>query len=219
MNLQDILANPKLHKAASTFAVGYAKRMMEGNYDRLMDTEVGQKAASLSRPKKLAIEVALNGLAAYLSTKESQFADAPIKSFLWELAKDAPSELSKRLLNGDHAKSSDAKQSGPIDVEVVREEATVMEGLLKMPAEDLAAFLTWLQGATPEERHWMAEAMAGLSEEQQAKLSKLTPEQAKLLLKTMRPKSEPTPPPERGVFGSLANSLRTVNDRLEKRRP
>jgi hypothetical protein len=218
MNIQDILANPKLHKAASTFAVGYAKRMMEGNYDRLMGTEVGQKAASLSRPKKLAIEAALNGLAAYLSTKESKFADTPIKSFLWELAKDAPSELSKRLLNGAHAKSGPS-HSGLIDVEVVKEEATVMEGLLKMPVEDLAAFLTWLQNATPEERHWMAETMAGLSEQEQAKLSKLNPEQAKLLLKMMMPKSEPAPPPQRGVFGSLADSLRAVNDRLEKRKP
>lgn len=220
MNLPEILANPKLHKATTTFAAGYAKRMMEGQYTRFMQTSLGQKGQALSRPNKLAIEAALNGLAAYLSTKESKFADTPLKSFLWEVAMDAPSEISKRLLNGADAKEKGAKHSNVIDVEAVRaEEATVIEGLLKMPVEDLATFLAWLQSATPEERHWMAETMAGLSEEEQAKLAKLTPEQAKLLLKTMTPKPEPAPAPERGVFGSLADSLRAMNERLEKRKP
>ncbi len=220
MNIQEILANPKLHKAAVTFASGYARRMMEPQYTRLMETSIGQKALSLSRPKKLAIEAALNGLAAYISTKEPQLTNTPLKAFLWEVAMDAPSEISRRLLNGDYAKGNTAKHPRVIDVEGSEEEtATVMEGLLKMPPDDLAAFLTWLQSATPEERHAMAAAMAGLSEEEQAKITKLSPEQAKLLLSTMTPKPEPAPPIERGVFGSLADSLRSVNERLEKRKP
>ena len=133
---------------------------------------------------------------------------------------DAPSEISKRLLNGDHARGQASRQPSVIDVDVTAEEqATVLEGLLKMPPTELAAFLTWLQGATDEERRGMAEAMAKLSADEQVKLASLTPEQAKLLLTSLPPEQKPTPPPERGVFGSLADSLRAVNDRLEKRKP
>lgn len=220
MNIQEILANPKLHKAATTVAVEYAKRMLEGQYTRLAETAIGQQAKALSRPKKLAIEAALNALAGYLSTKEEKYAGTPLKSFFWDLAMDAPSEISKRLLNGDHPEAAAAKPAGVIDVEVIKaEEATVLEGLLKMPPEDLTAFLAWLQTATPEERHGMAEAMAGLSEAEQAKFAKLSPEQARLLLASMTPKPEPALPSKRVFFGSLADSLRSVNERLEKRSP
>ena len=220
MTFQDFFSNPNTQKFGVTVASLYAKRMLEVVYDRAGDTDIMRKAKSLSRPNKLVIEGALYSLVGYLSTKESRFADTPLKSFLWEVAKDGPSEIAKRLLNGTHASNAKHSGAGVIDVDVTKaEEITVMEGLLRMPPADLAAFLAWLQSATPEERRWMAEAMAGLSEEQQAKLAKLTPEQAKLLLKTMTPTPQPTPPAERGVAGSMADSLRALNERLEKRKP
>ena len=179
-----------------------------------------EQAKALSRPKKLAIEAALNALAGYLSTKEGKLAETPLKSFFWDLAMDAPSEISKRLLNGEHPEGGTTKSESTIDVETIKpEEATVLEGLLKMPPEDLTAFLTWLRSATPEERQTMVEVMAGLSEEEQAKLAKLSPEQAKLLLGTLTPKAEPAPHAKRGFFGSLADSLHSVNQRLEKTKP
>ena len=218
MNLPEILADPKLQKATVTFAAGYAKRVMEGQYNRLKASEFGQQSISLSRPKKLVIEAALNGIVAYLSTKESQLANTPVKAFLWEVAKDAPSELSKRLLNGDHAKGAASQPPAVIDVAAAPEdEATVVEDLLKMPTEQLAVFLTWLQNATPEERHSMAEAMSRLSEEEQAKIATLSPEQAKVLLQSLPPKDKPDPESRKGMLASLTDSLRSVNERLEKR--
>ncbi len=169
-NIKELLKNPPLQNAAVTFAAGYAKRVLEGQYTRLMETELGKRATQLSRPSKYAVEAVLNGIVAYLATKEGTIANTPVKEFLWELAKDAPSEISKRLLNGDHAAASDIEGSA-------EDARTVLDGLLRMEAKDLGTFMSWLEKASPEERHKMAETMSRLTEEEQTKLLALTPEQ------------------------------------------
>ena len=213
MNIDDTLKNPDLKKAAVTFAVGYAKRMMEGQYTRLMTTELGKQAARLNRPSKYAVEAILNGIVAWASTKETKFANTPVKEFLWELAKDTPSEISKRLLNGDH--------SEPIDVEVSGEDArTVLDGLLRMDANDLSTFMSWLEKASPEERHKMAEKMSKLTEDEQKKLLALTPEQARVLFASSSDSDQPEPdcPKQEGVVSSMTSALRGLNERLEQRK-
>lgn len=185
MNANAIFKSPALKKAGATFLAGYAKRMMEGHYTRLMETEVGRRATQMSRPSKYAVEAVLNGIAAYLSTKEGTIANTPVKEFLWEVAKDAPSEISKRLLNGDHATSA-----GVIDTST-EDRQTVLDGLLRLDANDLGTFLSWLENASPEERHQMAEAMSKLTEEEQKKLLVLTPDQARNLFASS---FEPTAP-------------------------
>ncbi len=182
MNADDMLKSPALKKAAVTFATGYARRMMEGQYTRLMQTELGNRAAHLSRPSKYAVEVLLNGIVAYLSTKEGTIANTPVKEFLWEIAKDAPSEISKRLLNGEHKTATNAATN---DVEPGNDDSrTVLDGLLRMDADDLGTFLSWLEKATPDERSQMAEAMAKLTEDEQRKLMTLQDEQVRTLLTT-----------------------------------
>ena len=64
MNVDDMLKSPALKKAAVTFATGYARRMMEGQYTRLMNTELGKQASRLSKPSKYAVEAVLNGIVA-----------------------------------------------------------------------------------------------------------------------------------------------------------
>lgn len=227
MDPDDLLGNPKLQKAASTFAAGYAKRMLEGRYSQLTETKAGQRLVNLSRPNKLIIEAALNGLVSYLSTKESSLANSPVKEFLWEIAKDAPSEISKRLLNGDHKRTKSADASSATDVETGEsEQRGVMEGLLKIKPDDLGAFLIWLESASIEERRFMAEAMSQLTEEQQSKMVGLSSEREKTFLGGIAPPdqklpepppSQPGPPKGRGALASLTDSLRSVNERLEKR--
>jgi hypothetical protein len=211
MNVDDIIKNPALKKAAVTFASGYARRIMEGQYTRLMNTEVGKQASRLSKPSKYAVEAVLNGIVAWASTKESKFANTPVKEFLWELAKDAPSEISKRLLNGDHAET--------IDVEVSGEDArTVLDGLLRMDAHDLSTFMSWLEKASPEERHKMAETMSKLTEDEQKKLLALSPEQARALFASTSATQQPAAPKGEGAVRSLTSALRGLNERLEKRK-
>ncbi len=216
MNTDDMLNSPALKKAAVTFATGYARRMMEGQYTRLMETELGKRAAQLTRPSKYAVEVVLNGIVAYLSTKESTLANTPVKEFLWEIAKDAPSEISKRLLNGDHKFASTAATP---DVETGDGDSrTVLDGLLRMDADDLGTFLSWLEKATPEERSQMAESMAKLTEDEQRKLMTLQSEQGRTLLATS-PKSvrsQKTRPPE--VQADLDAAHRRLDEQLRQLR-
>lgn len=211
MNIKELLKNPPLQKAAVTFAAGYAKRVLEGQYSRLMETQLGKRAAQLNRPSKYAVEAVLNGIVAYLATKEGTLANTPVKEFLWELAKDAPSEISKRLLNGAHAE--------PIDVEVSGEDArTVLDGLLRMDANDLSTFMSWLEKASPEERHKMAEKMSKLTEDEQKKLLALTPEHARELFTSSFEATAPKQmkrPPE--VDDAIKRAKERVYERLRKR--
>lgn len=207
--------SPELKKAAVTFATGYAKRLLERQYTRLMQTEIGKWALQLSQPSKYAVEAVLNGIVAYLSTKEGAIANTPVKEFVWEIAKDAPSEISKRLLNGDHPPSA----SPVINVESSAEEKqTVLDGLLRMDADSLIAFLSWLEKASPEDRRQMAETMSTLAEEEQKKLLALTPEQARSLFLSASPPQQANTPKREGAIKSLTSALRELNESLEKRK-
>ena len=211
MNFNDAIKNPAFKKAAVIFATGYARRMMEGQYTRLMNTEIGKQASRLSRPSKYAVEAVLNGIVAWASTKEAHFANTPVREFLWELAKDAPSEISKRLLNGDYAET--------IDVEVNPEDArTVLDGLVRMDPNDLNTFMAWLEKASPEERHRMAETMSRLAEDEQKKLLALSPEQAHTLFASTSKPEKLAPPKGESAVRSLTSALRGLNERLEKRK-
>lgn len=217
MTLNQLIGSPDLQKAAVTFATGYARRMMEGQYTRLMETDLGKQASRLSRPSKYAVEAVLNGITAYLATKESTLANTPIKQFLAEVAKDAPSEISKRLLNGMHSDPSPAAVDRPPSQD---DERTVLDGLLRMDANELGIFLSWLDIASPAERQQMAEVMSRLTEVEQRKLLALTPEQARTLLGS----SEPPPAPSEnsakspGLLSDLARSMSRLNEQLERRR-
>jgi len=205
---------------AVTFTSLYAKRILEGHYTRLMQTEAGRRLSSLSRPSKLAIEGAMYAVTAYLSTKEHALAGSPVKAFLWELAEDAPSELAKRMLNGDPSSPHAARggEGNVIDVQVSEsEKQNVLEGLLRMDAEDLATFVTWLEKASPEDCQQMAERMASLTEEEQRRILGLTPEQARTLFDSQRPFEEP-PKDQPGLMQSLNAKLRSLNERLEEKR-
>ena len=206
-----MLESPALKKAAVTFASGYARRMMEGQYTRLMNTELGKRASRLSKPSKYAVEAVLNAIVAWASTKEGKFANTPVREFLWELAKDAPSEISKRLLNGDHAET--------IVVPVSGEDArTVLDGLLRMDANDLSTFMSWLEKASPEERHKMAATISKLTEDEQKKLLALSLEQARILFASTSTTPQGDVPKQEGVVRSLTSALRGLNEHLEKRK-
>lgn len=192
MNLDEVIHDPKVKKAAVTFAAGYAKQMMEGQYTRLFQSGLGKSLMGLSRPSKLAVEAALNLITAYLATREGRIANTPVKEFLWEIAKDAPSELSRRLLNGEVPAS---ERGGMVVNVAVSDRQMVLEGLLRMEVQELEAFLGWLEHTSPGEREEMARSIAYLSEQQQRKLMSLPPEKARSLL-ALSQRTEPVSPRE-----------------------
>ncbi|MHB1308691.1 MAG: hypothetical protein ACYDC1_17660 [Limisphaerales bacterium] len=204
-----------ISKATVTFASGYAKRMMEAQYTRVMESELGKQASRLSRPSKYAVEAVLNGIVAYLAMRESTITNTPAKEFLWEMAKDVPSEISKRLLNGDPS-----TLTGPatLDDQITEDDKrTVLDGLLRMEANDLATFLSWLKNATPEERREMSETMSKLKEEEQKKRVALTSEQVRTLLASSpEPVSRKRPRPSE-VQADLDAANRRLDDELHER--
>lgn len=211
MNMDGMLENPNLKRVAVTFAVGYAKRMMEQHIDRLMDTEFGRQAIRWNTSSKYAAEAVLNAMVAWASTKERDFANTPIKLFLWELAKNAPSEISKRLLN----RCQPGADCAEIDNE---DETAVLESLLLMDEDDLVVLTSWLQQASQEERKKLAEQMSVLTKEQQKKLLSMSPEQVRVLFATSNKCGDPETPPRVGAVGSAIAALKGFNERLERRK-
>lgn len=215
MNFDELLKNAAMQKATITFASGYAKRMMEAQYTRMMDTNFGKRTSCLTTPSKYAVEAVLNVVVAYLATKENTIANTPIKQFLWEVAKDAPSEISKRLLNG---KPSTPPDPGTIGIEGSSDEKrTVLDGLLRMDAKDLSVFVAWLENASPEDRRQMAEAVSKMTEEEQQKLLAMTAEQVRTLFSSAS-NSQSESPKSEGMIGSLTSAMRGLNERLEERK-
>ena len=217
MDVDGILNSPALRKAAVTFAAGYARRIMEGQYTRLMDEDLVGPASDLSRTSKYAVEAVLNGIVAWLSTKEDTIANTPLKEFLWETIKDAPSEISKRLLNKDGPAAINGERGE-------KDKRAVLDGLLQMDADDLSAFLSWIEQAAPEERRHMAQIMSKLTEEECGKLRALTPEQLETLFSTAlgagADSGQTSPSPSRqSAVTSFTEKLREINERLEKRKP
>src|SRR3989338_6068174 len=104
MNLKKLFENSDFNKAAAMFASGYAKRLLETPYNHLMETEPVKQIKKFDRPTIYGIEAVLNGIVAYLSIQAGRFANTPVKEFLWQIAQDAPSEISKRLLDGQESR-------------------------------------------------------------------------------------------------------------------
>jgi hypothetical protein len=171
MNLENLVKDPIIQKAAAIVAAGYAKRVMEGQYNEFFRSQLGQSLTALSRPSKLAIEAALNSFVAYVTAKAGTKENSPVKEFLLEMAKDAPSEIAKRMLNGNHATPTQHQDFKPAASD--SSQRAVLEGLLRMDPKDLNVFVTWLKAASTEDRRRLAEAVVMLSEEQQKKLTAL----------------------------------------------
>ena len=79
-------------------ASGYAKRMMESQYDRLMETGFGQKLRGLDKTYRYGIEAGLHALGAVIEQILPE--DKPAVMFFKQILEDAPAEIARRLLTG-----------------------------------------------------------------------------------------------------------------------
>jgi hypothetical protein len=141
----------------------YAKRVLETRYDELFKTELGERAKGLDPATKYLIEGGLYAALAYGDTKFPD--DKPWKKFLFEVLKDAPSELSKRLINGVKAEAADhappANDKG---------DTSALQRVLAMDDEALAILMRW--GADASEADF-ARIVATASELTLADMNKL----------------------------------------------
>lgn len=148
MNLTRLLSDPDLRKAMVIFASGYSKRMAAPYYAKLLETDLGRQAMRLNWASKLTIEAVLNGVVAYVATKENAVVTSPFREFLWEMLKDAPSELSRQLL------ADTVVEPGRVDTRRSELKETPRE-TGEIPAKGGDEFITWLDGTTKGEREEM----------------------------------------------------------------
>lgn len=136
--------------ALGVFASGYAKRLLESQYDSVAMTELGQRLHSLDSRLKYGIEAALYAVMAYAYQRLPK--ETPIQILLKEIAMDIPSELSKRIINGD-------APGGRRGVDCAS------SPLSKLDNESLRSLTSWLSQMTQEERvHTLAGLAAGFPE-------------------------------------------------------
>lgn len=213
MNPLDLVQEPRFQKGLAAFAAGYAKRMLEGQYNRFGETQTGKRLQGLNLSTKLGIEVALNLAAASLNAYEDKLPGHVWKEFLMQLAEDAPSEISKRILNGDSETASAVREAG----ESPEVAAAVLRSMAEMDPTSLESLLSAAKIGTSADRQALAQSL----------LEKITSGQTPTTLK-LPPNAESAQVQEtRDTSGSktsgsplrdMTSGLAGLNERLEKRR-
>lgn len=213
MNPLDLFQEPRFQKGLVAFAAGYAKRMLESQYNRLGQTQAGKRLRGLNYPTKLGIEVALNLASASLNAYEDKLPGKAWKEFLMQLAEDAPSEISKRILNGDTEIAAAVREAGE-SPEVV---GAVLRSMAEMDTASLEALLSAAKNSTTEDRQALAQTILDkIASGQTPTTPKLPPNTKLAQVQDTRDTSD------RKTSGSplrdMTSGLAGLNERLEKRR-
>lgn len=141
---------------------GYAKRFLEGKYDKLSQNQFFKNLQTTGNKQKYAIEAALYAITAMLDQKMDD--NTPIKKFLKEISMDFGPELSKRLMNESN------ETDNP-------EEKLFFSILSEIPIDSLRNFLDWFEKITPEERIAISKALRNLSSDEIGILSRIPHEE------------------------------------------
>jgi hypothetical protein len=215
MKLDKLIQDEKLRRGAAVFASSYAKRMLEDRYDRLMETRAGKELKKLNRPTKLGIEAAVNLLAGYLATKEVTQSDPIWKQVAYEILSDAPSEFSKRLLNGQpHAQSNISLQ----DPAVHEESETALEALRQLKPDTLEHMLAWLRSSGEADRQQFADYLASLVQGEQPVAAEGPAPGSTEGLRSQAAQGATSEKATASLLSGVARKLGRINDHIESRR-
>lgn len=92
------MLSKNIKNAIAVILSGYAKRLLENQYDRIFETAAGKEIKRLDDHYRYGMELGLNFLNAFF---EQHIVDnTPFKKFLKLVGTDAAPELSKRIING-----------------------------------------------------------------------------------------------------------------------
>ncbi|HXV26572.1 MAG TPA: hypothetical protein VD862_00875 [Candidatus Paceibacterota bacterium] len=147
----ETLALPRI---ATSVASGYARRLLDPQYDRLGDAEIGQQLRALPRGEKRTLELILHTVGAVLDHTMSERGTA--RKFLKDVLADAPSELASRLMNGGNAYYG-------------------VTALLELNDGELEAFLDWYDGADERWRNTILQFIKRRTAVQIARILRLNP--------------------------------------------
>jgi hypothetical protein len=132
----------KARMSLAVFLSGYARRLLDPQYDRLMDSEIGRKLRGMGSAQRHLMEAAMYGLMAWADGNFE--ANSAGKRLFKEVAWDFPSEVAKRL----HKLPFDPP--APSAEELVR--TLLREALDDLDDSTRAALVAWLHGLPPERR-------------------------------------------------------------------
>lgn len=165
-------------KWLAAFAAAQTKLHLEGQYDKLDQTETIKGLKALPADKRYGIATALNLLATVFERNFPE--NSAFQLFLKKIAEDAGPELGKRIVNGKP------------------EEKIVFRTFLAMSQEDLVSLLEWLEKTPVAERDANIRQLSALPPEEINKLVSLSPEQFALFRslfwkETKKPGKPPDP--------------------------
>jgi hypothetical protein len=189
------MIDPKKLDGLATFSAGYLKRWLEGNlYDRIFDTELGEKLKSLNKKARYGIEFGLNLLTAFFDQKLAE--DTALKKFVKEVGIDIGPEISKRLINNAQT----------------QEEKELVRVLLELEEQTLIDLLNWLYDIELTERAEVLKQLSRLSFDEVVRLAKLTREDRKRLFDLFKlPHSH-----SEKVMNKATSELKSFNEQWEK---
>lgn len=176
------MENQEARDGLAVFSSAYVKRWLEGHfYDKLFQTEVGEKLKALDNKAKYGIEFGLNLLTVFFDQRLSE--DTFLKRLVKQVGLDTSPEISKRLINNtkDHLKK----------VATSPQERELVDTLLGLEDETLIRILNWLYDIEATERAQIFKQMTQLSPEELLKLAELPPEDMGRLLGLLTPQAEP----------------------------
>jgi len=221
MNPLDFVQQPRFQKGLATLAAGLAKQRLETQYNRLGETEAVKRIQNLSRPTKLAIELALNLISASLNAYEDKLPGGVLSEFVMQLAQDAPAEISKRILNGDTVFASVQREPGASPAGV----AKILQSMAEMDSESLEALLSAARSSTIEERRNLAQALVErIAAEQKAAAPTISSRQQSDQVPEKAGTPTPPSPPQSSapakspsLLSDLAKSMARLNEKFERR--
>ena len=195
----------KITNSLAVIISGYSRRWMESYYDKLFETDIGQKLKSLDDPYRYGIELGLNLLNAFF---EQNFVDdSALKKLVKQIGTDAAPEISKRLIN--HVKESARSEKN------TPEAASVFNVLLTLDDQTLIKLLEWLYSTEAMERHRIFKQVSRLSADELKKITELDADFRKKLIDLIAPETTKAPTVGAMMMDKMTDKLKSFNKMME----
>ena len=212
------------------FFASYLKRWLEPRYDALMRSAALRPLMNAGAPTRYGVEATLYALTAWMDQRWAP--ESEMGKLIKEVAKDAPVEISRRMVNAfrdevlTEARRGNADQYSDVDSET----AKIIEiTLLNLDDETLGPLLVWMARITPEERAKLRPFLGTLSSDEMRRTVRMPPEELASRLADFTStagdgETESTGVPrspsrfEQAVRAELAEAHRRVDEQLAARR-
>lgn len=205
------MAEKKPLDGIAVFASSYIKRFMETHYDTLMRSAPARTLLERNAATRYGIEASLYALLAYADSHWSP--RTPLHRMVKGVVMDAPSEISKRLVNGFR---EEVLSHTPEDLPAPAQ--SVEQVLLNLDDETLGAMLAWLARTSTKDRARIRSLIATLSDEELQKLVSLTPDALDALINRAPSVEKPPSLLAQTIQDQLKQAHRRADEQLAARR-